>query len=87
MCEYPAIVFRTGAYNLDMDGNELIRRLRKLARKTGTTVTVDRRHGKGSHATLQFGARRSTVPIHSTDMPRGTLRAILTQLGLTEADL
>jgi predicted RNA binding protein YcfA (HicA-like mRNA interferase family) len=27
------------------------------------------------------------VPRHANDLPRGTLRAILRQLGLTEADL
>lgn len=70
-----------------MTGNELIRRLRQLARKHNQQVTVDARKGKGSHAMVSYGARRTTVPMHSSDLPRGTLRAILAQLGVDERDL
>ena len=40
----------------------------------------------GSHARLIHGTRpefKVTVPIHSRDMPKGTLRRILKQAGLT----
>jgi hypothetical protein len=33
------------------------------------------------------GAGRSVIPVHRGDLPDGTYRAILKQLGLTEADL
>lgn len=67
-----------------MNGNELIRRLRKLARKTGQEMTIDTKRGKGSHVRVTLGGRGTTVPI---DVPRGTLRAILRQLGIAEKDL
>ncbi len=50
-------------------------------------LTVDRSKGKGSHAMVTFGDRRATVPMHSADLPRGTLRTILIQLGVDEAAL
>jgi len=31
-------------------------------------------------------ARKVTVPIHADDMPRGTLRSIIAQAGLTVAE-
>ena len=43
-------------------------------------------HQKGSHATLKHPgdpAKRITVPIHSGDLPRGTLLAIVKQTGMT----
>jgi predicted RNA binding protein YcfA (HicA-like mRNA interferase family) len=70
-----------------MTGAELIRRLRKLARRAGTTFSVDLRRGKGSHAMVAYAGRRSTVPMHSGDLPRGTLRAILDQLGVGESEI
>jgi predicted RNA binding protein YcfA (HicA-like mRNA interferase family) len=43
----------------------------------------------GSHCRLIHAtdpARKVTVPVHSTDLPRGTLRGIITQAGLTVAE-
>ena len=44
-------------------------------------------HQRGSHAQLRHpadSAKRVTVPIHTGfDIPRGTLRAILKQAGMT----
>jgi len=43
-------------------------------------------HQTGSHARLLHSTRtqlRVTVPIHSRDMPKGTLRRIIRQAGLT----
>jgi predicted RNA binding protein YcfA (HicA-like mRNA interferase family) len=42
----------------------------------------------GSHCRLVHGAepaRKVTVPVHSGDLKRGTLRAIIAQAGLTVA--
>jgi predicted RNA binding protein YcfA (HicA-like mRNA interferase family) len=45
-------------------------------------------HQTGSHLCLlnEDTGRRVTVPIHVGDVPKGTLRAILQQAGLTEED-
>ena len=43
-------------------------------------------HQTGSHARLVHKTKsnlRITVPIHSKDMPKGTLRRIIRQAGLT----
>jgi predicted RNA binding protein YcfA (HicA-like mRNA interferase family) len=43
----------------------------------------------GSHCRLIHAidpARKVTVPVHSGDLKRGTLRAIIAQAGLTVAD-
>ena len=43
-------------------------------------------HIKGSHHYLKYPDRpriRVSVPVHRKDLPRGTLRAIIRQAGLT----
>ncbi|MCC7348430.1 MAG: type II toxin-antitoxin system HicA family toxin [Variibacter sp.] len=43
----------------------------------------------GSHCRLIHAhdpARKITVPVHAGDLPRGTLRAIIAQAGLTVAE-
>jgi predicted RNA binding protein YcfA (HicA-like mRNA interferase family) len=44
----------------------------------------------GSHCRLIHATdptRKVTVPLHTGDLPRGTLRAIVSQAGLTVAEL
>jgi predicted RNA binding protein YcfA (HicA-like mRNA interferase family) len=44
----------------------------------------------GSHCRLIHSTdptRKVTVPVHTGDLPRGTLRAIVSQAGLTVAEL
>jgi predicted RNA binding protein YcfA (HicA-like mRNA interferase family) len=38
------------------------------------------RQGKGSHRVYSFGECTTVVPMHSGDMPKGTLRAIERQM-------
>jgi predicted RNA binding protein YcfA (HicA-like mRNA interferase family) len=43
----------------------------------------------GSHCRLihkSDPSRKTTIPLHSGDLPRGTLRDILKQVGLTEGE-
>ena len=70
-----------------MNGARFIRRVRRLGRKRGVPVEVDASRGKGSHVTLLYGRRFTTVPGHRGDLPKGTLAAMLKQLGLTLGDL
>jgi predicted RNA binding protein YcfA (HicA-like mRNA interferase family) len=46
-------------------------------------------HQRGSHLHLWHPLRRVmlTVPMHTGDLPKGTLRAILKQAGLTDEQL
>ena len=46
-------------------------------------------HQRGSHLYLWHQARAlmTSVPMHTGDLPRGTMRAIIKQAGLTEEEL
>ncbi len=68
-----------------MEGAEFIRKVRKLGGKRSVTVALDTSHGKGSHAILRFGNRLTTV--RKGELSRGTLHAMLKQLGLGLDDL
>jgi mRNA interferase HicA len=70
-----------------MTGNEFIRKVRRLGRKRGIPVTFVAERGKGSHGTLYYGDKRTTVRNPKDELKTGTLHAMLTQLGVTLADL
>ena len=70
-----------------MTGKGLIRSLRRRAKADGRTFNVNRKRGKGSHAMVSFGERRSFVPLHGGELPPGTRRAILRQLGVRPEEL
>ena len=69
----------------DLDGKEFIRKVRKLARKTGTPMQLDRFQGKGSHQTLFYGGQQTTVK--SGEIGVGLLHAMCKQLGIRPGDL
>lgn len=46
---------------------------------------VEHRH-KGSHKIFKKDNLRVTVPVHSRDVKKGTLRGIIEQAGLTEEE-
>jgi mRNA interferase HicA len=71
----------------EMTGAEFIRRIQALGRRTGTPVHFDKRHGKGSHGTLYYGARKTTVKDRKKEIGPGLLAAMLDQLGLGKKDL
>jgi mRNA interferase HicA len=64
-----------------MSKNEFLRRLRRL----GATIETSR--GKGGHVGVELGGRRTFVPTGSGELPTGTMRAILRQLGLRPDEL
>jgi len=64
---------------------ELLRILRRRAGKL--SVPHDEIAGAGSHLKVRHGGRATVIPMHRGDLPAGTFRAILKQLGLTEQDL
>jgi mRNA interferase HicA len=70
-----------------MTGNEFERRVRKLGRKLGLSVSFDRGHGKGSHGRVYLGDRFTTLEDRRKEIGPGLLNAMLDQLGLTKADL
>jgi len=55
--------------------------IRGAAKDKGLSVTVDTKAGKGSHAKVTAGTRRTTIPKNVSDP---LLKAILKQLGLED---
>lgn len=74
------------SYLLAMTGNEFIRKIRRLGRKSGVPVSFDGGDGKGDHGKLWYGDRFTTVGDRG-ELRKGTLMAMLKQLGLTMEDL
>ena len=68
-----------------MRADDLIRRLRRLAKDRGWGFR--RREGRGSHLIVILDGRQTVVPMHRGDMPLGTYRAILKALGLKPDDV
>ncbi len=61
---------------------QFVRRLRRHCRKHGLEVSVDAARGKGSHVTVQIGARRTILK--DGELAPGYIRMVLRQLGLPE---
>lgn len=70
-----------------MDGGELVRKLRRLAKERGLPFSYEPRHGKGSHGQLLIGDKLTTVKDPKKEIGPGLLNAMLKQLGLTKDDL
>jgi mRNA interferase HicA len=70
-----------------MRGQELIKKLQKLAKMKGMECYLDEKRGKGSHITLYFGEKFTIIRNPKDELKTGTLNAILKQLGVTKDDL
>jgi mRNA interferase HicA len=72
----------------NVKGAEFLRRLKRLGHTRGIDVRLVAHRGKGSHATLYYGATgRAILQDLKRELPNGTLHAMLKQLGLTLDDL
>ena len=67
-----------------MNRDQLIRALRKYARKHSLVWDLETRKGKGSHYWVQVGDRFTTV---QSDLNPGRIERILKQLKVDRADL
>jgi hypothetical protein len=70
-----------------MTGNEFLRKIKQLGRVRGVAVAFDPSPGKGSHGTLYYGSRKTTLKDLRKEIGTGLLRAMLGQLGLSQRDL
>jgi mRNA interferase HicA len=70
-----------------MTGNEFIRKVKKLGQKNGIPVQFIARRGKGSHGTLVYDSRFTVVRNPKDELKKGTLHAMLDQLGLSLDDI
>ena len=70
-----------------MTGNELLKRLRKIARERGLRLALVRERGKGNHATLYLGERFTVIKDRKKEIGPGLLRKMLNDLGLDRSDI
>lgn len=70
-----------------MTGDELLKRLKKLAKEQKVMFSIYKQHGKGSHATVYFGSKKTILPYSRRELQTGTLNGILKQLGIDKEDL
>jgi predicted RNA binding protein YcfA (HicA-like mRNA interferase family) len=64
---------------------DLLRRLNRLATRHGWKIVEAR--GSGSHLKPRLNGKTTVIAMHRTDMPTGTFRKVLKDLGLTVEDL
>lgn len=72
---------------VSMNGNELVRKIRRYGKEKGLVVELIQARGKGSHGLLYLGEKRTTIRNLSDELKTGTLTGMLEQLGLTKNDL
>jgi hypothetical protein len=70
-----------------VNGNELLKRLRRLARDRNLPLKLVRERGKGSHATLYFGTRFTILKDRKKEIGPGLLLKLLRDLGLRKSDI
>lgn len=68
-----------------MNGDEFIRKLRKLAKAEGVDFEVVTKKGKGSHKTVYYGDEKTTVK-HG-EIKKGLLKGMCNQIGIDKEDL
>lgn len=68
-----------------MNGDEFVRRVRKLGRRSDIKVAWKKTRGKGSHGALYYGRAKTTVKHGEISEP--LLRDICKQLGIDRRDL
>ncbi len=69
----------------DMRADDLVGRLRRLAKTRGWSIAE--RQGRGSHLVVTINGRQTAIPMHRGDMPPGTYRGIIKALGLKSEDV
>ena len=69
-----------------LNGNELVKRVSELAAERGVAVCLDHRRGKGSHAMLYFGDRKTVLKDRRKEISPGLLSAMVRQLDLQSSD-
>ena len=70
-----------------MNGNELLKRLRRLARERNLQLKLVHERGKGSHATLYLGSRHTVMKDRKKEIGPGLLLKLLRDLGLDKTDI
>jgi len=69
------------------NGNELLKRLRKIAKERRLQLQFVRERGKGSHGTLYLGDRYTIMKDRKKEIGPGLLKKMLTDLALDKSDI
>lgn len=73
---------RRGTGDKVLKGSEFLRRLRRYGDLHGLEVRLDEKRGKGSHATVYVGTRRTVLKDRKKELGKGLLAAMLGDLGV-----
>ena len=75
------------SYIPTVTGAEFTRQVRLLGKRRDIAVRFDTRRGKGSHGTLHYGNRKTTVKDRKKEIGPGLRNRMLAQLGLQGTDI
>ena len=70
-----------------MNGNELLKKLKKIAKERKINLKLVKSHGKGSHGTLHFGGKKTTMKDPKKEIGPGLFKAMLDRIGLEKKDI
>jgi predicted RNA binding protein YcfA (HicA-like mRNA interferase family) len=70
-----------------MNGNELLKKLKKLGKQGNIAVRFETKRGKGSHGTLYYGSRKTILKDRKKEIGPGLLSKMLAELGLDKDDM
>lgn len=70
-----------------MNGNELLKKLKKLGKQNNIAVRFETKRGKGSHGTLYYGNRKTILKDRKKEIGPGLLSKMLAELGLDKNDM
>ena len=65
-----------------MNAAEFIKKVQKVGRAEGVDVRFDKTRGRGSHGTLYYGERFTTVKDRKKEIGPGLLRSMKKDLGV-----
>ena len=79
---------RTQMYDVVfMNGNELLKKIKKWAKERDANLELVKAHGKGSHSTLKVGVNKTTIKDLKKEIGPGLLKKMLDQLGIEKKDI
>lgn len=70
-----------------MNGNEFVKRIKRLGKERNIAVRFKPRKGKGSHGRLHYGDRFTTVKDRRKEIGPSLLAAMIRQLGISQEDI
>lgn len=63
---------------------DVLKRIKELGKTNGVEVIYDKTHGKGSHGTVYYGDRRTTIKGLKKEIGVGLLHSMLDDLSISK---